>query len=262
MFLALVLSASAGDHTNWFKPTSLSNDSAALVTDDAWARDEVAKVKVSVENKTGEYLVYDMSQSVGTFGDQQIHPEGGLLKGTLVLDAKDSGSRVLEFQGAGLHVDGFDVDFKGLRVGTGTTNVDAPEFVLPEAANSFEAGDFSCALAGVKKKTQETLADFKCTYEGDGLGLITANRAAVRVDGVEGQEFANDNKKAKTKTLLPGESVKISLLFHVPAKISDMQFATMYIVWGDTFQSVALQDVDMGSISVALDAGVTAAKNE
>lgn len=262
MTLALVLSAFASDATYWFKPATLDNDSVSVTTADTFNRDDVAKVKVSLENKTGEYLVYDMSQSVGTFGEQTVNPAGGLLKGTLVLDAKDSGSRVLEFQGAGLYVDSFSVDMKGVRVGTGVTDVDAGEFQLPEAVNSFEAGGFSCSLAGVKKKTKETQADFKCTYEGEGLGLITANRAAVRIDGVDGQKFANDNKRAKTKTLLPGQSTKISLIYHVPAKISDMQFATMYIVWADTFQTVALEEVDMGSITFELDAGVTAAKNE
>jgi hypothetical protein len=262
MTLALVLSALAGDPTYWFKPATLDTDTASVSTSDTFNRADVAKVKVSLENKTGGYLVYDMSESVGTFGDQTIHPAGGLLKGTLILDAKDSGSRVLEFQGAGLYVDSFQVDLKGVRVGTSTADVAAEDFQLPEAVNSFEAGGFSCALAGVKKKTKETQADFKCTYEGEGLGLITANRAAVRIDGIDGQKFANDNKKARTKTLLPGESAKITLLYHVPAKIADMQFATMYVVWGDTFQTVDLQEAEMGTLSFELDPGVTAAKNE
>lgn len=262
MFLTLISAGLAddADHTNHFAampPTE--TEVVSIQFADAVARQDFAKMKATLTNNTTDYLVYKLAETELHFEHGDYNANTGMLKGDLVIEPKKSGSRTVEASGGDqFHVDSFSVDLKGLYRAVNTGDVEAPDFQLPASANEFSAGNFTCSLAGLKQETKETKADFKCTYLGDGLGFITSSRAGVTV---EGQTFANDNKRSKDKVLKPGDEAKITLVFHVPAKHADMQFATMQVAWGETFQEASLEAVEVPTATFAVDPGLTAEKN-
>ncbi|MBU0766131.1 MAG: hypothetical protein KJ607_15010, partial [Bacteroidetes bacterium] len=77
-----------------------------------------------------------------------------------------------------------------------------------------------------------------------------------------GQEFANDDKKADMELMEKGEIVKFTVVFHVPGKITDMQFATMHIVWKETFIESTPKAMKTQTVNFELDPGLTDAKNK
>ncbi|MCP4806744.1 MAG: hypothetical protein GY913_03025 [Proteobacteria bacterium] len=216
-------------------------------------------MKATVTNKTDDYVVYRLGESTLHIDAGDYQAQTGLLKGDLVLEPKKSGSRTVEFKdGTEFHVEAFTLDITGIYKTTAMNDVEAPNFKLPAAVNDFEAGAFECNLAGLKQETKETKADFKCTYTGEGLGFVTPSKASVEV---EGQKFANNNKRAKTKVLQPGDDTKFTLVYNVPAKVADMQFANMEIVWDGVLEEATLEQAPMDTITFELDPGKTAGKN-
>jgi len=262
MFLAIIAAGHAedADHTNHFAaqpPTE--TELVSVQVDDGVARADFAKVKATITNNTDDYLLYKLAESVMHFEHGDYNPNTGLMKGDLVIDPKGSGSRTLEASdGEHFHVDAFSIDLTGLYRAADPATDEAPDFQLPASANDFSAGDWNCSLTGLKQETKETKADFKCTWLGEGLGFASPNKAGIEV---EGQTFANNNKRAKMKVLRPGDSTKFTLVFNVPAKVADMQFATMQIQWRDTFSSAALTAVEVPTIELVIDESLTAEKN-
>ena len=261
MFLTLIAWSLAEDgHTNHYAdmpPTE--TEVVSIQFADAVSQTDFAKTKATFTNNTDDYLLYKLGETVFHFEHGDYNAATGLMKGDLVLAPKKSGSRTIEASGGNqFHVDAFTLDVAGVYRTTSVDAVEAPDFQLPASANDFTAGDFNCSLAGLKQETKETKADFKCTYIGDGLGFVSPNKAGVEVAG---QTFANDNKRAKTKVLRPGDDVKFTLVFHVPAKVADMQFATMQVKWRETFQASALEAVEVPTVGFEVDPGKTAEKN-
>ena len=262
MLFTLIAFAAAEDdgHENHFRDMPpVGNDVVSIQFADAHAQTGFLKMKATVTNNTQDYVVYRLGETTLHIDAGDYQAQTGLLKGDLVLKPKDSGSRTIEFKdGTEFHVDAFTMDIHGIYKAVDQADTEAPNFVLPAAVNDFEAGNFACNLAGLKKETKETKADFKCTYTGEGLGFVTPSKASV---SVEGQQFANANKRAKTKVLQPGQDTKFTLVYEVPAKIADMQFANMDIVWGECFEEAQLEPAPVPTIAFELDPGKTEGKN-
>lgn len=252
--------AFAGEHWNYFKtPVTAGPHNVNLEAVDVVASDGVAKMKLKLNNLTKDkYLLFEPNQVVFKIGGQELSPKGKL-KTSMIIEPKKTGSKVLEVTGGGLHVDDFQIYVNGMSwADTEGVTQEAEAFRLPPETHDFEAGNFECELAGSKQKTKETVADFKCTYMGDHIGIVRPGRLQIRVDG--DQSFPNDGRP-KTKVLFPGDSVKISTIFHVPARVVDMQFATMYIDWGKTFTESEITGTDGVPMFFELDPGLTAGKN-
>ena len=137
---------------------------------------------------------------------------------------------------------------------------EAPDFHLPANKNEFSFGDFKVRMLKIKKETKETVVQFKCTYNGDKIALISPSKTVIKTK--DGKEWANQRAKDKTKVLMKNEDVKIKLVFKIPGKIVDMQFAEMDILWKNTFSETELIQVDFDSNFIKIDPVKTAEKNK
>jgi hypothetical protein len=180
----------------------------------------------------------------------------------MVVGPKDSDTRVLKVTGdSKFHVESLTVILNGFnRVSADGKIQDAPDFKLPAATNDFKAGNFKCSLEKVKKETKETEVSFTCTYQGSDVGVINPSKITLKLEN--GQEYANDNKKDKAELLLPGEDAKVKASYHVPGKITDMQFANMLLIWKDTFSESKIVPITVGTASFEFDPGMTEGKNK
>ncbi len=61
---------------------------------------------------------------------------------------------------------------------------------------------------------------------------------------------------------MPGDDIKFTAQFHVPGKIADMQFATMHIVWRETFMESNMVPMNTMKADFTLDPGLTQGKNQ
>jgi hypothetical protein len=177
-----------------------------------------------------------------------------LPKGSDTRILKTSGGNQFHVKSLTLILDGFNV------VSSEGKTQEGPDFQLPASVNEFKAGNFKCSLEKVKKETKETEVTFKCTYQGNDIGIIDPARITLKLEN--GQEYANDNKKDKAELVLPGEEVKIVASYHVSGKVTDMQFANMLLVWKNTFTESKIVPIKVGSAEFEFDPGMTEGKNK
>ncbi len=234
-----------------------------LTLTNAESQQEFAAVDAKATNTTkDQYLVYKRGEAsfvtaTGVYGTKA----GGLFGGPLFILPGATKSVAFKAEGgADFHVDQMTLQPKGFYSAPQEGKpLGAPDFTLPASVNDFKAGPYACKLTAVDQKTDHTAASFACLYSGEGLGIVEPSRVGVRAPN--GQEFANAAKKAPKDILLPGDTSKFTLWFEIPAKVVDMQFATLQIVWRDALTESPLTSVPLADWAFTLDAELTKSAN-
>ena len=247
------------DHTNFYAAPAVSQDGAIVSFADPIARMEFAKMSVRLRAPSNRFLVFHGAHSRADFGDGARAPSGRDRVKTVEPGGK--GKQTLSFDGgAGFHVDRWtlDLDAAVMLVETSGATLAPGTFTLPASSNTLNVGGVVCTLGKVKKETKETKAAFSCGNGGDGYVLVDPGRVGVRVEG--SQTYASSGKHS-AELLVPGGETKFTLVFKVPAKVTDMQFATLEFDWRDAFQSVDAAPLAPGELVFELDAARTAEEN-
>jgi len=229
-----------------FYEAVLEDDNFKIHLVDVVATKDYTKMKVRIQNKTKDFLVFKPTESVMTLPGGELAPSAKELR----VKPFDITSRVVEVKSSGLVFD-FKYYIKGLyRVPAGGNLLTAPDFILPAATNSFSTGPFEIMYfpQHSSKKTDLTDVSFQVTYKGSKIGISDHTKAICRLDN--GQEFSIINAGDKSELLYPGESNKFRLKWTIPANIADMQFANMTIVWREAFRET--EEIKMPELSFDL----------
>jgi len=248
-------------HVNYYKtPESIETNNYKIDISNIVSKTEYAKFGIKITNIGTDYIMFNKGASEFVYKNGKYSDKEKIV---YILPTK-SKTKTIKATGTNMfHTDTINLVLKGLYIipAKGKT-VKAENFKLPASKNSFIAGNFRIKLLKLKQETQETYAKFECTYIGDEIGIVDPTKLSVKIDGKEEFEYANDNKKAKPELLRKGEKVKFSVYFHIPAKISDMQFAVLKINWNDTFQESVAKEVKSKTINFIVDEGLTNGKNK
>jgi hypothetical protein len=251
-------------HEFHYKVSPLETDEVSIYFIDSHSQQEFTATKIRVNNKTNDYIFYKTAETTFKYEFGEFHPTvGGLFRGAnMVVRPRDSDTRVLKITGGNeFHVESLGVILNGFsRVAAEGKTQDAPDFKLPAAVNDFKAGNFKVTLEKIRKETKVTEAVFNCIYQGNDVGIVDATKVVLKLEN--GQEYANDQKKNKAEIVLPGDETKIAVSFHVPGKVTDMQFANMLLQWKDTFTESKITPITVGKVEFVLDPGLTEAKNK
>jgi hypothetical protein len=137
--------------------------------------------------------------------------------------------------------------------------IETEAFHLPPQKNTINNGSFKINMIKLKKETGETAVKFKCTYTGDKIGIIKPSNCVLKTE--EGKEWAPANSKEKIKLLQKNEKASFTLIFNIPGKITDMQFAEMDIVWKNTFSEAELSELNFDIQKISIDKNKTDEKN-
>ncbi len=219
---------------------------------------EYIKFGMTINNKTSDFLIWDKAAPRIVIADG----EKELVK-QRVIKVKPYGTtkRTFEARGGGKFlVNEFDFKIAGIsRVSIKGNVQKMDDFKLPQEKNTFTSGNFSVSLKKVKKKTDETYVYFDVVYNGDDVAVCTLNEISARVN--DNDVFANDNRKTDSYLLVKGEKLKIKCLFHIPAKVADMQFADMYIQFNNCFSESKAIPVNGANASFELNEELTKKKN-
>ena len=249
------------DHANHYRAVAPTGEDVKIGIEDAWARDAQAKMKVTVVNDSADYVLFKAAETALDFAGQTFTPKAGLRGKFLIVQPKDRGSRVLTADGIGMHQPSMTFVPNGVYlVPKNAPPQKADDLQVPLDRSSVKAGNFSCAVPGkIKQETDETAIRFKCRYEGEGIGIVDPASLQIRLE--DGQKFVNDDRGMKPKIVQPGDEFKFDAVFHISARIIDMQFATMHIVFNETFREGQTRKVELKPMVLELDPGMTAAKN-
>lgn len=238
--IGLILSHSliAGNDEVMYSPQSIETDDYSIETDNIIAESDFVKMKFIITNKTGDYLYFDASKTNFVFDHGSYKADARMLR----IEPYGSASRVLDAKGNNMNAPQFSLEIDGFtRVPAYGDKVEAEDFKLPPSVNDFRAGPFHVELKGLSKKTDKTAAKFEVTYNGSKIGIVDPARLGVRIQTE--QEFANAKRDYNISLLSRGENDRFTAYFDIEARVVDMQFATMWIIWRDTFQEAEKIDV-------------------
>ncbi|MBL1279691.1 MAG: hypothetical protein COA33_005440 [Fluviicola sp.] len=225
------------------------------------AQEDVCKMALSIKNLTSDFLMFVPQES------KFIYPEGEKkpVSREYFIEPNKAKTKTLEVNGGNEFLqESFSVELGNLfQIPIDGKSQKTPNFQLPASNNSFTVGDFKVKLLKYNASTKEAKATFEVTYTGNDMAIINpANLSviATRKKSEETVTYANDNKKAKPVLLRSGNSTKIVAVFHIPGKIVDMQFATMNILWNNTFVETKPVLLPKVSFDVKMDIGLTEGK--
>lgn len=245
-------------HENHYRDVpTIETDELSVDLLDAHSQMGFTLLRAKITNKTSDYIIFKTGEVVFKYEHGEYKPKSKMV----IIEPKGHTSKTLKVTGDDkFHVESLTLVLNGFYIlsSTGVTQ-DAPDFQLPPSVNDFSAGPFNCKLNKIKKETQETIAQFKCDYQGDHMGLVNPSKLVVRTE--DGREYANVKRKAETKVLEQGDDIKFNAWFKIPGKIVDMQFANMIIVWKNTFIESKLQPLKLPKVDLVFDPGKTGGKN-
>lgn len=223
------------------------------------SRLDFIKFKTKFENNSSDFLFVDPSKFTVTTDGISHNPK----EKSFILDPGGKKSKTIDVkEGEGLRAESVEVAPDGFAIiSTDGQPVSFPDFQLPASVNNLENGDFSINLKNLKQETKETWARFEIKYKGDGYAIVDPSRISVKIES--GQQYANDNRKSKTILLEKGDKRTISAIFHIPAKVVDMQFATLFVQWGDAIMETSPEPFEIDeSVTFELDEALTKDKNK
>lgn len=254
-------------HVNYYTiPAPVTTSDVAITFDDPVAKMEYVKLKIKISNNTGDYIIFKPSECVFTVDGKEYSPSDKML----IIKPYDKDSKVLDIKKSGdnFHKESFSLKVAGLyKLPAKGTVQNAPDFLLPVSANSFEAGPFKCTVGtNVKKETDETWLRFAIVYNGSNYGIMEPSVPVVKVanknNPQEVQEFATTQSKARPIILQRGEDDHFVVAFEVPGKFNDMQFANMTILWKNSFMESVPAALAASTVSFTVDRGLTEGKNK
>lgn len=219
------------------------------------------KFALKIENKSDGYLFIEPSESVFhyEFGDKTP------VEKPIYIGVNDSKTRTIKVDGGNqFRQEKVRYELKGIyKIPLEGETVEAEDFQLPASKNSFTAGDFKVSLKKYSASTKEAKAQFECTYMGDDIAIVNPSNLSVRATRKKSDEqviYANDDKKSKPEMLRKGESITFNAVFHIDGRIVDMQFATMYIIWNNTFVISQAEALPVQTIEFTMNEEVTKAQ--
>ncbi len=244
-------------HINFFKDAKVETDDYIVEVFDVIARAEEAKFRIKITNKTNDYLIWNPSESVFKFEFGEFKPK----EKEVVIKPNDKESKTLNVSGdTRFHVESFSLDVKGItKVASTGSMVQAPDFQLPASMNDFNAGPFKVSLLAVSKTTDLTSGSFRVSYTGNEIGLVDANKIAVRTE--KEQEFASARTDYKIQLLKKGDDDKFNFYFKVPASHVDMQLTTLWVIFRNAFQESKKVPVAGTTVAFEFDPALTKEKN-
>ena len=239
-----------------YKETSFETDDYKIYFLDAVNTDERAKFKIRVFNKTNDYIIFKPTDLIFKINGSDL-PSGDK---PMTIGPNDESAKVIDVKGKGLQVEKFTFELKAVyKVAANSPGIKTADFDLPPSKNDFTTGNFKCKLLNNKLKTDKSSAQFGCTYEGDGIGIIDPYKcAAIMPKGKE-----NANSKNYTGMLMDkGKYEDFNVEFKEISGGGDMQKGGLKIKWNDTFRESKISPLKGGTIQMEIDTEKSIEKNK
>lgn len=256
--LAFVSIVSYAQYENiYFKDVQFENENVKVDFTDIVALPKEVKFKMTIINKTNNYLIYDSNQSSFVIPEKTVTSS----EKNLLIEPLKTKKRVMRATGEGLNsVRNFKYICEGFSSVSLQDPAKAEQFKLPASVNEFNAGQFKVSLSASSKETQKTSVKFAITYNGDNLGFVFPSKvAAVMPDG---NSYATANSDDDAIIMKKGETENVTLNWtRMPGgKVNDMQLVEMFLTFEGVFVEGVSKKISGGSVEVAWDEALTDAK--
>lgn len=232
----------------FYKNQTIENMDVKVTIDDAVASVTGIKFKISIVNKTSDYIIFKPSECEFKIRDSKVKP----IEKWLVIRPGDKDWRIVDIKGAYVIPENFDFLMAGFyKVSLDAKGNITADFKLPASSNDFKTGGFSVVMDGFKKETAKTDAKFKVSYNGDKIGIIETNKVAAKMP--DGKEFANyltDKPIIFDKGTV--DDFKVAWK-DIPINSGDMQQVEMIILWREAFKEVTPIKIPTINLTILFD---------
>jgi len=245
-------------HENHYKPLDpIQTEYYTLEFADAHSQQAFSLIKVTITNKSYDYIFFNPNECTFKFEHGDYKPS----KKEIIVKPKKSKTVTLKVAGGDkFHVEKYTLELGGFSIlPTDVAASEGEQFQVPANTNNTEVGAFKLKLLKAEQETQETFLQFSCTYTGSKIGIVDPSNIVL---STEKGDYANDSKRSKPFLLQDGKSKKIVATYHIEGKILDMQFATMHLLWKETFKESSLKPQEGYTFNMILDPGLTNGKNQ
>ena len=266
MFLTLVLFVCASfaqknsKFTNFYFDITFGEQyNVSVAGKNVVSKYDFAKLGLEIYNNTDNYILFLKDKCKFVISGQSYFPKP-IKKGKIVIPNKKQVFTVQIDGETDYLVKNFDFKPGGIYTFPAKGSIVKMEpFHLPPNKNQIEAGSFKINMLKLKKVTKETIVKFECTYTGDKIAVISPSNCVLRTEN--GKEWATAKSNIKPIVLQKNESKTFTLIFNIPGRIVDMQFAEMDIVWKKTFSESELTKLNFGIQNTQIDTAKTQEKN-
>ena len=270
----LVVSSFAGpvpedspDHAYHYRTDGVSAHGVNALAPTAWARQGELKLKVKLNNTTGNYVLFRKDGiEVSSGGNTFLPPQKADKYTTVQPHAEGAQGFKIVDEGGTLHHKEMSVKLTGVfMVDAAVAPVQTTPSFLPARSKSFDAGPFACTLRGKpKQETDNTTAKYRCQFKGGAgeVGLVDPRKMQMALP--DGKEFANEWGK-ETLVVFPGQHVDIAIkntVIQPRPHGFDMQKTELTVKWEGVFQASKLEELSFPTWDFTLDEALTAAKND
>lgn len=261
MFFSIGAFAQAPDHPlheNHFKhQPSVENESVKIDFYDAHAQQKFCLAKLSVTNKTGDYILVNLNEFVFKFDQVIFRPK----QKQIVIAPHDVEKITVKVDGDfNFHVQAFTMEIGGMsKLPTEGSAVAAEIYPVPSDKKTFLIGNYQMTLLKSVKEEKVTHQVFSCKYIGSKVGIIEPKKI---VFDIEKSEFPNDYKWDRASLMKANETEKVNVSIHVSSSIFNMATAKMHIDWKDAFKETEPSALPGFTLSYEFDPVLTATKNK
>ena len=243
----------------FYKDVTFENDVVKVEIDNIVSLPKETKFRMSITNKTSDYLIYNSEESSFEIPGQDVKAKDK----SFMIEPNGSKKKVYRAFGENLNtVEAFKFVCEGFYQVKMQEPLTAENFRLPVAANNFKVGPYDVAHVNHKKATGKTDIKFSVTYKGENLGFIMPSNVAVIMP--DGNSYATANSKDDAVILKKGESDTFSASWNrMPGgSKNDMQLREMNITFNSVFVEGIPVQVKGETLSIEWDEAMTAGKNK
>lgn len=215
----------------FYRDQTIENMDVKVTIDDCIATPTGIKFKVTILNKSTDYLLFKPSECEFRIQDIKKKP----IEKWLVIKPGDKDWRIVDIKGNYVIPEDFNFYMAGYyKVSLDAKGNTTADFKLPASNNEFKSGGFTATLVGFKKETAKTDAKFKVSYNGDKIGIIETGKVGAKMpDGKEYANYVNDKPIIFDKGNVDDFTVAWK---NIPIESGDMQKVEMIILWRDAFK--------------------------
>ncbi|MDR0801329.1 hypothetical protein [Fluviicola sp.] len=243
----------------YYNDTTFETESYKVEIDNIVALPKEVKFRMSVTNKTSDWVLYNPNESKFEIGGESLDTKDKFI----LIPPYDSKKKVLRAVGVNLNnARSFNFVCEGFYKVTLKEAVATPEFRLPASSNELVVGNFKIILANSLKETRRTIVKFNITYNGEGLAFISPAKISVKMP--DGNLYATTRSKADVFAIKKGETESTSASWDrmEGGTKMDMQLVEMLIHFEGVFQESTQTKIDKTVIPLYWNDALTIGKGK
>ncbi len=260
LFVSIINAQEDSKKTNYFYDMKFGEQYNVFISaKNIVSKHNYLKLALEIQNKTDDYILFKEDKCKFVIDENSYFPKKKK-KNTIIKPNKKKTITIASKNATNYLVETFDFHPSGIYIFTEKGEITKTEpFHLPPNKNQIEAGSFKINMLKLKKETSETAVKFKFTYTGDKVAVINTANCVLRTK--DGKEWATVKSKSKPYILQKNESKSFTLIFKIPGKTTDMQFAEMDILWKNTFSESDIKELNFDIQRTNIDDVKTKEKN-